>query len=811
MSTPSSTYRLQLSPAFTAAQAAQQVEYLRCLGVGAVYLSPIGQAVPGSTHGYDCINPGVLDAQRDQLPNGEPGGFSLLWQALREHGLQVVLDLVPNHQGIPAQSWRNPSWHQLLLEGPRSEAAATYDVDWQAGQQEGSQPQIVLPFLPHPLDECVQQGLLQLGRDGQGQPALLYDGPHGWSFPLRAGTQDLPLQQCVHAQHYRLRGWDVSDDDGEPLPNYRRFFTVSTLIGVRVEDRQVFTATVTPALRLVPLDLLAGVRVDHVDGLADPAGFLTSLRAILGPSRWVVVEKILCQPEVLASDWPCDGTSGYDVMARVSQVLTHPGGASRMRRDYRQLTGKSQRFTDVARLAQHQAAQQFLPEAAWLTRLLQLTPPELEPALAQRLATVLKADPVRLRHAVLDACASLNVYRLYPTGASGSAVQQWASRWAQTTGPIMAKGVEDCAFYRWNPHPHTNEVGSSPVLPSCTVAQWWRWVGQQHQRHPLTMSTLSTHDTKRSQDVRARLIAVTELPRSWHRAVCRWERRAARLPGFSAVPASTRLLLWHSLVGVWPWTPSSSLPAQTGHRLVEYLTKAEREAGQATGWNHPDVAYEQERDAWVQAVLADRALVADVGRFVAQLHPSALATVLSQSLLHLLGPGVADVYQGSEVLTDALVDPDNRRLVDFARLQRLLAGLDEAELASLPAGQWRRDGDSAKLRLTRIALQLRREHPQLFAVDAVLEPLPCGSDHALAWARSAADGSGPIMVAVATRLPATLARRGGWADHSVSLPQIVGGGWRHLLTNAQLPSSDQPVKVAQLLNDWPVAVLITAA
>lgn len=819
----------------------------------------------------------------------------------------VVLDIVPNHQGIPQRSWHNPGWHQLLREGPASPAARTYDVAWSAGGG-----RIVLPVLEESLAQALHQGLLRVGPDETGEPALLYcpapqehsrtagaAAPQQWSFPLAAGTHELTLEQVVQAQHYLLRSWRFAgahpqaptpEQDSEPLPNYRRFFTISTLIGVRVQDPVVYAATVEPALDLVPGDLLTGVRVDHIDGLADPEQFLQRLEHSLGlraqalgvAPAWVVVEKILCGTERLPSDWPCAGTTGYDVLAQIERVLTHPSGARALERDYHLRTGAPLRFAQVAQAGKRAAAQAFTPEAEHLlSQLRQVNAqcggqnwPELT-----SLQAVLRADPVRLRQAALAALTQLGVYRHYPRTAPEDAISeptgatpdcrnqltpqprtthqastpvaessgcptlsQWAARWAQTTGPVMAKGVEDCAFYRWMPHPWTNEVGADPGHPAQSPRSWWRWAQHLHQHSPATMSTLSTHDTKRSEDVRARLQVSAQMPRLWAKVVDRCEHYASQLRGFDQLGPATPMLLWHTLLALWPVDTRSaqnlagadsapvtaSLSDDLCQRVSAYVTKAEREAAAHTSWSQPNLAYEHTRDRWVQAVLREpggAAIRRELARLAGQIHQPGLSNSLSQKLLHLLGPGIPDVYQGAEVFTDSLVDPDNRRPVDFVLLARLLD-------SPVPATAYH-DPNTAKLHLVRTALHLRRDHRALFAPDSLLSPLSTSCPHALAWMRTAGEGSnGTRVIAVATRLPLTLARRGGWQAHTLTLPLTTttqgalpdgarpetqqgehtppeGETWLDLLTGrTHTVTSDHRLPLARVLERWPVAILI---
>jgi malto-oligosyltrehalose synthase len=752
---PVATYRLQLRKEFGFAEAGELAGYLAALGVSHVYLSPILQAAPGSAHGYD-----VVDHSRVSEDLGGEDAFAAMAARMREHGLAIVLDLVPNHMTIPVPENLNPAFWEVLRDGPDSPYARWFDIDWSEGA-------VVLPVLGSPGDETRPEGDL-----------VRY---HEHVYP-RDG-------------HYRLAYWR------ETSPNYRRFFDVSTLIALRVEDPEVFDRTHALPLRLLRKGLIDGLRIDHPDGLADPRGYL---RRLAGYGTWVIAEKILTDDEELPADWPCAGTTGYDALGVVGGLFADPAGEKALTETYTSLTGATGDFTAVERDARRYAAERMLvPEVDRLASLLaRILPDDDAAALRQVLVELLVAMPVYRTYVVPgEEPSARDLEIVAQTAAEARAVlpdgdlldrvvplllgltgrdplrDEFVVRFQQTSAPMMAKGVEDTAFYRWSRLAALNEVGGDPTRFSVPPEEFQAYCTAVARDRPATMTTLSTHDTKRQEDVRARLAVLTELPGEWAEAVTRWRAHAPESP----LDPDLDYLMWQTIVGAWPLSAD---------RLREYLTKAMREAKTRTAWVDQDTAYEEAVLAHVDAVLADPGLTEDVAAFTELLAPYARAVSLGQKLVQLTMPGVPDVYQGCEFPAWSLVDPDNRRPVDYARRRALLADLDAG---TLPA-----DLDGEKLLVTSRALRLRGQHPTWFSGGH--EPLtaegPAG-EHAVAFRRGGA-------IAVATRLAAGLDRRGGWDTTRLPLP---GGPWVDLFTGQSYVS---PVPLTGLFGTLPVALLVEA-
>ncbi len=797
---PISTYRLQLQPSFGFSDAAALADYLADLGVTHVYLSPILQATPGSTHGYDVVDHSLVSEEL-----GGEAAFRDMVARFRRLGLGVVVDIVPNHMAVPVpESLNRPLW-SVLRDGPGSPFAAWFDVDWAA--QDG---RLLMPVLGGPVSDCL--GDLKLDPRGA-EPVLRYAGH---VLPVRPGTARLPLMDLLEAQHYRLADWHLAATE----LNWRRFFDISSLIAVRVEDPAVFEATHEVILRLVADGLIDGLRVDHPDGLADPRGYLRRLAERTG-GLWVSTEKILSGGEYLPPDWPCAGTTGYDALGVIGGLFLDPAGAEPLTAAYQRLTAGPGEFAPVAEDAKREEAGQALAaEVARLARLAgeaghpdldvlsvsdrttvlvelltampvyrayvvpgELAPPESAVTVARAAGAARARLPERL-HPGLAAVVDLVLGR----GAGGGARQaRLIVAFQQVCGPVMAKGVEDTAFYRWSRLAALNEVGGDPDSFGTSPEEFHEFAGHLARVWPASMTTLSTHDTKRQEDVRARLAVLAEIPEAWAAEAGRWHERAAALATGAVPEPDTEYLMWQTLAGAWPLDRE---------RLTGYLRKAMREAKSRTSWTDPDAEYESQVLTFAELVLDDDELTGRIGRFVRGLAGDAGANALGAKLVQLTMPGVADTYQGCELAGLRLVDPDNRAPADFARAADLLAALDAGDQPpGLDPGQL----DTAKLLVTATTLRLRRAHPDWFAGEYT--PLPAegpAAHHAVSFAR------GGSAVTVVTRLPAGLRGNGGWAGTVLPLPHP--GPWLDLLTGTAHPGA-RPL-VSDLLQRHPVALLV---
>jgi len=779
---PTASYRLQLQPGFTLRDAEQAVPYLAALGVSHLHLSPLLEAVPGSPHGYDTV-----DHTRVSEQLGGEGALRALASEAHRHGLRLIADVVPNHMALPVPEQLNRPLWEVLRDGPDSPYAAWFDIDWTAQPGPTDAPhrgRLLLPLLGDRLGEVLDQ----LTVDGG---TLRY---HDHAFPLRPGTEQLPLPELLARQWYRLAWWKLADGE----LNYRRFFTVNELIAVRMEVPEVFEATHAVLLRLHADGVLDGFRIDHPDGLADPRGYLRRLADATG-GAYTVVEKILTGDERLPADWACAGTTGYDALRRIDGVLTDHAGAERLVTAYQRDVADRTTAAEAGRIGRAELTAPGGELAAETDRLVRLVQRicAAEPALADH-------SPLAVRTVLAELFTGYPVYRPYvvpgedpppealaqlgvdgPVDATGRLVRELAlgrlgrseakdefcARFAQTASAVAAKGVEDTAFYRWNALLSLNEVGGLPAHPGVTPADFHAWCGYLEEHWPDSMTALSTHDTKRSADARARLAVLAELPEGWAAECAAWTAAAG-----PCQDRPTAWLVWQTMIAAWP------APAE---RLAGVVLKSAREAKRRTSWTEPDERFERWLGAYVHGALANPGLCPRIAGFVQLLAPFARVNTLSAALLHLTVPGVPDLYQGSEEPLYTLVDPDNRAPVD---LDALAVRLTDSPTA--------RQDDPAreKLHLTTTALHLRRTHE--FGRYRPLAGQGLAAGHLLAFAR------GERLITAVTRLPYGLHRGGGWRDTVLELPP---GRWTDQLTERHFTGG--PVELAYLFNRYPVALL----
>ncbi len=832
-SAPASTYRLQVRAEFDLDAAAAVVPYLRDLGVDWAYLSPILQAASGSAHGYDVVDPTRVDDAR-----GGAAGLARFSTAARAAGLGILVDIVPNHQGVATPA-ENPWWWDVLTHGETSRHADAFDIDWRYGGG-----RVRLPVLGGELDEVLARGEIEVAPPAEGalvsregalvsrEGALVSregaPAPFGTATyfdltlplapgtaPLQATTDSAAVRDVLARQHWELCFWRREAQ----LLNYRRFFTVTSLAGVRVEDPAVFAASHVEVTRWIREGLVDGLRIDHPDGLADPGGYLDRLSSCfaapsagtsapsagtsapsVGGTGYVVVEKILEPGEELPGWWATDGTTGYDALGEIDRVLTDPDGERPLTLADAFARGAASDWHDL--IADTKRTIADTSQAAEVGRIIREIPDGEGSAFE---------DDDEAREAIAELLAAFGVYRAYlPAGADHLAAAvdaasarrpdldlalasaarlirrrphgAFARRFMQTTGPVMAKGVEDRAFYRYGRLTSLTEVGGDPSQFSRTPASFHDALATRQAAWPRAMTTLTTHDTKRSEDVRARLAVLAEKAEMWAQALR--DLRAIAATGDGALDN----LLWQAVVGAWSDDPA--LP----ERLHAYAEKAARESAVGTSWEDPEPVFEERVAALIDAAFGPAREI--VERVVAAIAAPGRVNALSAKLLQLAGPGVPDVYQGTELWDLSLVDPDNRRPVDYDARRALLQRIDGGWMPDVEAtGE---DAGAAKLLLVSRTLRLRRDRPELFTRYTPLETVGAAASHALAFDRGGA-------IAVATRLPVGLAARGGWQDAAVMLPGGDAARWRDVLTGRVVAGGVAPL--ATVLADYPVALL----
>ena len=900
---PSSTYRLQLRPSFGFAAASDVSRYLARLGVSHVYSSPYLQAAPGSEHGYD-----VVDPKRINEDLGGARAHRRMSNRLAEAGLGQVLDIVPNHMAIsgPENPWwwdvleNGPSSryaHYFDVDWDPPEARERNSVllpilgDHYGRVVESGELQLerhggtvslryhehLLPLSPRSLYRLLgpaaarsrskelaylsdafralprstvtdRDSILRRHRDKEvlrdWLTRLLDEQPRvrdALDSQLAATAADADeLDELLSIQNYRIAFWRSA---GSEL-GYRRFFDVTSLIGLRVEDRTVFDDSHARLERWIERGLLDGIRVDHPDGLLDPTTYTQRLRRKLRRG-WLVVEKILMPGESLPSDWPVDGTTGYDFLRDTVGLFVDPDAEAALTELHRRITGEERDFdsvtvetrvliaretlgSEVNRLAaafvdicenqrrfrdftRHEMQEAIIAVAASMPVYRTYARPREGYVSDADVAVVEEAtSSARERNPDLDPELLTFLSDILSLRVSGEAESELSGRFQQFTGAVMAKGIEDTAFYRYLRLVALNDVGCEPGHFGTTIEDYHAANSARASEHPASMLTTSTHDTKRSEDVRVRIAALSEAPDRWRRTAERWMRRFRRSWRETEFDPVIGYLAAQTLVGAWPID---------GDRLAAYLLKAAREAKLRTSWTAPDEAYEASLDRFSRSIVADATFATEVERSIAPFVRAGRVNSLSQLLLKLTAPGVPDIYQGTELWDLSLVDPDNRRPVDFELRERLLADLE----AALEADPLRGPGADAllaavetglpKLWVMRQALALRERHPEAFGPDAPYRAL-MGSgraaDHVVAFTRA------ERVVTVTPRLPLRLARgrigarlvapASRWADTRVELPP---GRWRDVLTGDlhRLTASSRGLRVARALGHFPVALL----
>ncbi|MDO5697412.1 MAG: malto-oligosyltrehalose synthase [Dermatophilus congolensis] len=813
------TYRLQLHSDFGFAQAAAVVPYIALLGASHLYLSPILQAVRGSMHGYDVVDHTHISAEL-----GGREGFEALAATAKEHGLGIIVDVVPNHMAFVApESDNRPLW-EVLRDGRDAPTSDWFDIDWRAGGG-----RLGLPLLGGDLESILEAGELSLDRidvpfsDGLTELVIRY---HDHVFPVAIGTEGdaqvgdndaSTIRTVLDRQHYRLASWRDKDD----VLNYRRFFEVDGLIAVRVELKEVFEATHALLLELHHAGLIDGFRIDHPDGLADPGAYLDHLAAATKRGTPVYVEKILEGAENLPTDWKCAGTTGYDGLRAISAALVDTAAEPVLTAEW-DASGGEHTVAEASEAAKRQVVANSLgPEVERLTRRAREVLPTLEVE--------------RLRSAIVELLVSGEVYRAYlrpseklspdarrrltdafgkaranrpdlddellalvplavPDDESAAPAIDFSVRLQQTWGPVMAKGIEDTVFYRWHRLIALNEVGGDPEdLDHGGPGKLHAWAKRQAEHWPGGMTAQSTHDHKRSEDVRARLLAVAGDTQAWS-ACSQASREAAAEYG---IDAPTAHFVWQTLVGV----------GVISHDRIEgYLRKALREAKVHTSWVDGDTEYEDRVIAFADAQREGGPLREAIDAAVEANKNSIRATVLAQKTLQLTMPGVPDVYQGCEIVNLSLVDPDNRREVDYARRVALL---DATARLGLPSSA---SLDEEKLHVTAALLRLRREALDLFGGAASYAPLATDNDHVIGFERSTSVpklaerlglAKARSLVTAVTRAPRRLELAGGHGESVITLPE---GEWTDVLTDTTVAGGD--VRLAELFDRLPVAVLV---
>jgi len=799
MTVPRATCRLQLHRDFPFDAATEIVPYLSRLGISHVYASPILAARAGSTHGYDTIDPTAINPEL-----GGAAGLARLSDQLQRHDMGLIIDIVPNHMAAVAE---NPWWWDVLRLGRASRYAGHFDIDWD-DPDPALKGKVLLPVLGDRLEACLERGEISQAEADGGREIRYFDQ----RFPVAPHSSDAALGSLLQHQNFVLASWR----EAATRINWRRFFDINQLVALRMERGTVFGDYHRLILDLRKRGVIDGVRVDHVDGLAEPIAYCRKLRAALNemaPDTYVAVEKILHSDERLSADWAIHGTSGYDFMNEVSAVLHDPRGEAALTALWQQLSGDRRSFAALASDARREILERLFPRQR--ERLIA----------ALRTMRLRTRDADLLRRTVTELLAALRHYRLYggeggfePADAleldfavntarprldaetaaalaeictvlSKTPVRQ---RFEQLSATLTAKAVEDTAFYRYSRLLSRNEVGSDPGEFAFSLARFHDCAGGRRKAFPAAMLATATHDTKRGEDHRARLATLSERAEEWQALALRWAER------YRAPEPAIGLMIWQTIIGAWPPVFEAGAFHQ---RLEQWLIKALREAKQHTAWDNPDEAFEAACKDYLASLFDPaRGFLEEAAQFVARIAPAGVLNSLAQTVLRLTLPGVPDLYQGAEFWDFSLVDPDNRRPVDFAARARALT-----EDAVLPAllESWQ-DGRIKQALIARL-LRFRAQHPRLFQ-EGDYQPLGVSGPKAEGLIAFARRCDAETLIVVVPRLTASGL---DWADTRIEAPQRLAQA-QHLLRNGTV-NADGAIDAAAVLDGFPLAVLYLRA
>jgi (1->4)-alpha-D-glucan 1-alpha-D-glucosylmutase len=884
LTAPRATARLQFHAAFTLDDAARLVPYFSKLGISHLYASPLTRARSGSMHGYDTVDYEIISPDL----GGEPALRRLVGR-LREFGMGLILDIVPNHMGVGQE---NAWWWSVLKHGKASPYSEYFDIDWESPDPL-LRGKMLAPYLGEPYGAVLEAGQLTLERDAESREfqvayfdsrfpispectpeieAAQAELAHAYDSSQPQGRKR--LHDLLERQHYRLAWWRCGSEE----INWRRFFEISDLIGMRVELPTVRDASHGLTFRLYESGLIDGVRVDHIDGLADPQGYCQYLRQSLDALRqarpadvshdepYIIVEKILAADEGLSSQWGIDGTTGYDFMSEVGALLHSAAGEGELTTYWQGISGDTRAFYRIVHdVRRRLITQNFAGEFDALVRVLhriarsELATRDFSMSAIRRVLTdLLVFFPVYRNYAteqgrtypdeVVFSSASagarsnlriadhglLDVLGAWLGGEAPASVEQPAlcemrleaiRRFQQLTAPLAAKSVEDTGFYRYGRLLSRNEVGADPVSFSMGIEDFHRKVLARAGGFPDAMLVTATHDHKRGEDARARLAALSEMPTEWLQLVQGWTERHApfkrQARGVPAPVQADEYMLYQTLLGAWPLDLSADDEegiAELAGRISEWQTKSLREAKQRSSWVTPADEYEQASNDFLNALVdphKNRQTLLELTEFIRRIGAVGAVNGLAQTLLRMTVPGVPDLYQGTELWDFSMVDPDNRRPVDYDLRQAML---DDKPAAATLVQTWR-DG-RIKLEVIRKVLAMRKQEPELFSRGHYL-PLPVRGEaqrHVLAFVRQH-EGRNAIVVVPICSAELLLAHAGSditphiepsrWGDTEISVvDHLPDGKMTNVLTGEQCEIEGGKVLVRDALAALPVAVLV---
>jgi malto-oligosyltrehalose synthase/4-alpha-glucanotransferase len=896
MYNPISTYRIQFNNNFTFSDFENIIPYLHALGIKTIYASPILQAVPGSNHGYDALDPKVINPEI-----GTEEQLIKIHKQLKEYNIGWVQDIVPNHMAFDV---RNPWIHDVLEKGAHSKFANYFDIDW-------SQQPLMVPVLGKSLEEVIKEGEIKIlfnnGRfylsyyennfplqpasyslildhlpeefqlsfnlqasssniknaestDSTSNPfeevtIALKDAASAEDFKteinqilLEINTQKENLYKLIDQQYYRLCHWQETDHQ----INFRRFFTINSLICLNIQDENVFKDFHIYISQLVKNNLIDGLRIDHVDGLYDPAAYLEQLLNLVGENAYIIVEKILEKDEKLAEEWPVQGTTGYEFLATVNNLFTLKSSEEIFSQFYSSITDTYQTIHQQIKDKKTFILYTYMQgELDNLCRLMLESDLLLEEEiqninyddLKKTIAEFLIACPVyrfysskipfnkdeaeiitglftKLKETQPEIERALhvleNVFLQYNTINDSDYTTRAAhffKRCMQFTGPLMAKGVEDTLMYTYNRFIVHNEVGDSPESFSSSIEEFHERMLDRQQNYPLALNATATHDTKRGEDARARLNVISDLPNEWFAKVEEWQEQALHFKTNGAPDANDEYFIYQSLIASHPM-PGEDLD-NFQERTIEYLQKALREAKKHSNWNTPNKEYEKATFSFVQNLLREEnGFYISFKEFLAPIADFGIINSLIQLTLKYTCPGVPDVYQGTELWDLSFVDPDNRRPVDYDKRYNYLTDLEQ-QVSIKDLWQERYNG-KIKLWLLKQLLKERSSEQELFSKGTYVPLKAYGKykKNIIAFARKY---EGKYFIVIAPLHLAALCKQQkkqwdqiDWRDTKIEFPNSISGEASSVIDDDTIVINE-PIEAGRLFKKLPLTILKVAA
>ncbi|MGV3527456.1 MAG: malto-oligosyltrehalose synthase [Flavisolibacter sp.] len=887
---PITTYRIQFNKQFRFKDFEKVIPYLVKLGVKTIYASPIFEAVPGSNHGYDIVNPNRINPEI-----GTEKELRAMSALLKKHNMLWLQDIVPNHMAFHP---KNERLMDVLEKGPLSHWCRFFDTSFSTNFFSGP---LMVPFLGGTLKEVIRGKELKLHYTGEKFCLAYYDQQyplqpesyeqiisfagseaswkkmieqlrnledfedpniyagrwHEWLLQLQSLMKDKNFRKEVQAalkkinadedrllaiaqqQHYRLCHWKETEEK----INYRRFFTINGLICVNIQDPAVFEEHHALVLQLVKEKIFDGLRIDHVDGLYDPAEYLQHLRQAAGREVYITVEKILGAGETLPTTWPVQGATGYEFLAQMNRLLVNEKNAKAFAKLYRQVAGDKKDLEAQVHEKKRLILQRYM-QGEWQN----LYNSFVETGAVDE-KTIKKIGAENLKHSIGELLIHLPVYRFYDARFplpeesrrllrsifnkikkerqrlspalnllvktflktdDNERLSDFYKRCMQYAGPLMAKGVEDTLMYSYNRFLAHNEVGDHPGDVAAGITVFQRQMQQRQEHNPMALNATATHDTKRGEDARARLQVLSDMPGEWTYWVNRWNRDLKNIIQQKNILPADAYLLYQALMAHLPMNGEAD--EKFVERLHAYIEKALREAKRRSDWNKPNEEYENAMKTLAQEWIRKNTASSSFKKFFRTVKEQGVRHSLQQVLLKFTCPGVPDLYQGTESWDFSFVDPDNRRPVDYSAREEWLNhlhGLTPSELTKKYANE--ESFGTKKLFLIKLLIAVRRQQPQLWTEGEYLPLTVTGKlkDRVLCFARRENESVSVVVMPLHTAILSATQKKNtpaiDWKDTAILLPRNFPATWKGIFSEQEI--STRKIAVEKILSDWPFEIL----